>query len=174
MQGEESLDFKCTWRRGYRGRHRRSQRLFKSGDILVSHGKENEVAAPSSTSPWHNCFVFATSKASGHSLTGCLNAKVFKAVAESCTHCLFFSQHWELITKMLPLCPAIWSTISGRKRNLPSSLFSPAWFPCQPSLTILSFLHYTYVHTHVYTHMQAHTCSGKISEEDAGETVAVE
>lgn len=83
MPGEESLESKCIWKRGAERPTHRITEAPQSWWRSHFPWERKWSGSPRSSSPWHSCFVFATSKAPGHSLTVFLNSRVCRAVAES-------------------------------------------------------------------------------------------
>ena len=82
MAGEESLDSKCIWKRGAESQTRRITEAPPSCWCSHFPWERTGSGSPSSSSAGHKCFVFATSKAPGHSFRVFLDSKVCKVVAE--------------------------------------------------------------------------------------------
>lgn len=82
MAGEESLDSKCIWKRGAESQTRRITEAPPSCWCSHFPWERRGSGGPSSSSSGHKCFVFAASKAPGHSFRVFLNSKVCKVVAE--------------------------------------------------------------------------------------------
>ena len=171
MAGEESLDSKCIWKRG---RESDTEDHRGSSKVLVlpfPMGKERS-GGPSSSSSGHKCFVFATSKAPGHSFRVFLNSKVCKVVAEDLGKALLgqlllqsrMESHLSDGASLVPWKCFLWFK---KDTGLPAMLPQLALLPASTLLWSLSF-NIIYTPTLSLSHMDTrlHSHLIKISEED--------